>query len=112
MYDSKDYSCYTVFTVHYVVICWSTMVCIFYLHCALQMSRRGVVKKPSSKCRARRCELDDRDGIHCSASTSKVQPSATRPSSSRSKAQGSLHLLKDLRKIQTSLRADDIVWDS
>lgn len=31
--------------------------------------------------------------------------------SSATKAQGSLHLLKDLKRIQASLRADDIVWD-
>ena len=34
-----------------------------------------------------------------------------RPPVSCSKAQGSLNLLKDLRKIQTTLRQDDIVWD-
>ena len=34
-----------------------------------------------------------------------------RPPAACSKAQGSLNLLKDLKKIQTTLRQDDIVWD-
>lgn len=42
-------------------------------------------------------------------SSSQVRPAV--PGGSCSKAQGSLHLLKDLKKIQSTLRTDDIIWD-
>ena len=77
---------------------------------ALQLLRKGVAKK-TTKGRGRRSDMAaaaDNGRVFVSASSS----STARPSTSHSKAQGSLHLLKDLKKIQTSLRADDIVWDS
>lgn len=44
-------------------------------------------------------------------SPKKAKTSVTGASPGVSKAQGSLNLLKDLKRIQSSLRADDIVWD-
>lgn len=68
---------------------------------------RKVVTKKTPKSGGRRSVAADSGRVfRVSASA------AATPSSSHSKAQGSLHLLKDLKKIQTTLRADDIVWDS
>ena len=76
------------------------------MYFAFQLLKKGGTKKPA---KGHGRKSDDHGRVLFSA---RIEPSATRSSSSCSKAQGSLHLLKDLRKIQTSLRADDIVWDS
>jgi len=81
------------------------------VHCALQLLKKSVVKKsPKGHHGARSSEMVAAD--NCSRVIVSAKTERSRPSSSRSKAQGSLHLLKNLKKIQTSLRADDISWDS
>jgi len=80
-----------------------------WLYCALQLLRKGAIKRTPKGC-GRSSDMAGGAGhgrVFVSASSSSV-----RPSSSCGKARGSLYLLKDLKKIQTSLRADDIVWDS
>lgn len=74
----------------------------------LQLLKKGVPRKPAKgRCAKSKVSTAGDDGAKIFFSAG-----SARSSSYRSKAQGSLHLLKDLKKIQTSLRDDDIVWDS
>lgn len=95
--------------------CDDILIKYIWLHCLLQLLKKGVVKK-STKGRGGKSKTPVKNH-HCevfltTANAARTQQSPIRPSPSHGKAQGSLHLLKDLKKIQTSLRADDIVWDS
>ena len=103
----------------HVHVCWFSLYVVFiWLQAATKQSKKRSAKKRSRSAKAT-LPLSSSTGEIRVTTTIKTKPGSSARGAAtsaeldpNSKAQNSLRLLKDLKKIQTTLRKDDISWET